>query len=104
MVANTAAYVPIAPSRRAGVQSTHVFEIYIYIVLDFDKSPTPPSGANLLSALGDIAGFVHTSLTTPPSTTYAPIERTNTSIDYAEQSPSTIVRVGSSPNSCGNGP
>ena len=61
---------------------------------------SPPSGANLLSALGDIAGFVHTSLTTAPSTTYGPIEGTNTSIDYAELSPSTIVRVGSSGNSC----
>jgi len=61
---------------------------------------SPPSGANLLSALGDIAGFEHTSLTTPPATTYAPVEGTNTSIDYAELAPASIVRAGSSANNC----
>ncbi len=63
---------------------------------------SPPSGSNLLSALGDVAGFDHTSLTTAPSTTYYPVEGTNTSIDFAQSNPSFVVRVGfpGSNNSC----
>ncbi|WP_318152551.1 X2-like carbohydrate binding domain-containing protein [Paenibacillus terricola] len=56
---------------------------------------SPPSGAPLLSALGDIAGFRHDSLTTPPSKVFtSPHWSTTYGIDYAELSPSYIVRVG----------
>jgi xyloglucan-specific exo-beta-1,4-glucanase len=56
---------------------------------------SPPTGPSLLSALGDVGGFVHTSLTAAPSTMYtAPIFTSGSSLDYAELSPSFIVRVG----------
>jgi hypothetical protein len=56
---------------------------------------SPPSGAPLLSALGDIGGFVHNSLTTVPNSMYtAPTLSSDTSIDYAELNPSDIVRTG----------
>ncbi|MCX7682346.1 MAG: hypothetical protein N2508_10385, partial [Anaerolineae bacterium] len=56
---------------------------------------SPPSGANLYSALGDIGGFRHDDLTKVPSTMYTqPVFGSTTSIDYAELNPSFIVRVG----------
>jgi photosystem II stability/assembly factor-like uncharacterized protein len=55
---------------------------------------SPPSGAPLLSALGDIAGFRHDNLGVVPPTMWTPVRGTNTSLDYAELSPSTIFRVG----------
>jgi xyloglucan-specific exo-beta-1,4-glucanase len=60
-------------------------------VLDF---VSPPSGAPLLSAVGDIAGFRHDNLSVVPATMWTPTRGTNTSIDYAELSPSYIVRAG----------
>ncbi|MER5756874.1 cellulose binding domain-containing protein [Streptomyces sp. NPDC002088] len=56
---------------------------------------SPPSGAPLLSALGDIGGFRHTDLTTVPSMMYtSPNFTTTTSLDFAETNPNTVVRVG----------
>ncbi|MEV0636706.1 cellulose binding domain-containing protein [Streptomyces sp. NPDC050619] len=56
---------------------------------------SPPSGAPLLSALGDIGGFRHTDLTKVPSMMYtSPNFTTTTSLDFAETSPNTVVRVG----------
>ncbi|MBA2810129.1 cellulose binding domain-containing protein [Streptomyces sp. KM273126] len=56
---------------------------------------SPPSGAPLLSALGDIGGFRHTDLTkVPPMMHTSPNFTTTTSLDYAESNPSTVVRVG----------
>ncbi|MFF4833710.1 cellulose binding domain-containing protein [Streptomyces sp. NPDC001315] len=56
---------------------------------------SPPSGAPLLSALGDIGGFRHTDLTAVPSMMYtSPNFTTTTSLDFAETSPNTVVRVG----------
>ncbi|MEV6194675.1 cellulose binding domain-containing protein [Streptomyces sp. NPDC051920] len=56
---------------------------------------SPPSGAPLLSALGDIGGFRHTDLTKVPSMMYtSPNLTSTTSLDYAETSPDTVVRVG----------
>ncbi|MGW7514938.1 WD40/YVTN/BNR-like repeat-containing protein [Streptomyces sp. NPDC054796] len=56
---------------------------------------SPPSGAPLLSALGDIGGFRHTDLTSVPSTMYqSPNFTTTTSLDFAEKNPGTVVRVG----------
>lgn len=55
---------------------------------------SPPAGAPLLSALGDISGFRHNDLNAVPSAQYATPRSSSTSIDYAELSPSYIVRVG----------
>jgi xyloglucan-specific exo-beta-1,4-glucanase len=67
----------------AGIEETSVQDLV-----------SPPSGAPLLSALGDIAGFRHDDLTVVPAAQFTPINGTNTSIDYAELSPSYVVRVG----------
>lgn len=56
---------------------------------------SPPSGAHLLSALGDISGFRHDDLTQPPAATFtSPTYATTMSIDFAELNPSFMVRVG----------
>ncbi|MFC9679132.1 cellulose binding domain-containing protein [Streptomyces sp. NPDC056948] len=56
---------------------------------------SPPSGAPLLSALGDVGGFRHTDLTKVPSMMFTqPNFTTTTSLDFAESSPNTVVRVG----------
>ncbi|GAA2935757.1 cellulose binding domain-containing protein [Streptomyces enissocaesilis] len=55
----------------------------------------PPSGAPLLSALGDIGGFRHTDVTKVPPLMYqSPNFSTTTSLDFAESAPDTVVRVG----------
>jgi len=59
---------------------------------------SPPSGSPLLSALGDIGGFNHTSLTTVPSSTYKQIWGTNRSIDFSELAPTNMVRTGDGGN------
>jgi hypothetical protein len=53
---------------------------------------SPPSGAPLLSALGDFDGYKHDNLDAPPanrSTQYG----TNTSIDFAQSAPAFMVRA-----------
>ncbi|MFD0634499.1 cellulose binding domain-containing protein [Catenulispora yoronensis] len=56
---------------------------------------SPPSGAPLLSALGDVDGFRHTDLTKVPPLMYqSPNWGTSTSLDYAESNPNDVVRVG----------
>jgi hypothetical protein len=56
---------------------------------------SPPSGAPLLSALGDIGGFRHTDLTKVPSMMFTqPNFASTTSLDFAETNPNTVVRVG----------
>jgi hypothetical protein len=56
---------------------------------------SPPSGAPLLSALGDIGGFRHTDLTKVPSMMFtSPNFTTTTSLDFAETNPNTVVRAG----------
>ena len=56
---------------------------------------SPPAGAPILSALGDITGFRHDSLTTVPSATMSnPTWPTSTDIDFAELAPATVARVG----------
>ncbi|MFI6333900.1 cellulose binding domain-containing protein [Streptomyces sp. NPDC050535] len=56
---------------------------------------SPPSGAPLLSALGDIGGFRHTDVTqVPPMMFTSPNFTTTTSLDFGETSPDTVVRVG----------
>lgn len=56
---------------------------------------SPPTGAPLLSALGDIGGFRHTDLDAVPARMYtSPTFTTTTSLDYAETHANTVVRVG----------
>ncbi|HXM58112.1 MAG TPA: xyloglucanase, partial [Candidatus Dormibacteraeota bacterium] len=63
---------------------------------------SPPSGAPLVSAMGDVGGFVHTDVTKPPAEMFTqPIFTSTTSIDYAEKSPSFMVRVQNSTSTAG---
>ncbi|RSN61905.1 xyloglucanase [Streptomyces sp. WAC 04229] len=56
---------------------------------------SPPSGAPLLSALGDVGGFRHTSLTEVPSMMFtSPNFTSSTSLDFAEAKPDVVVRSG----------
>ncbi|KAJ7293306.1 hypothetical protein C8J57DRAFT_1043549 [Mycena rebaudengoi] len=56
---------------------------------------SPPTGANLISALGDIQGFVHTDLTKPPAASWTnPKWKTTADMDFAGNNPLSIVRVG----------
>ncbi|MEU2239099.1 cellulose binding domain-containing protein [Streptomyces sp. NPDC018338] len=56
---------------------------------------SPPSGAPLISALGDIGGFRHTDLTAVPSMMFtSPNFTSTTSLDYAETNPNAVVRSG----------
>ncbi|NLG84811.1 MAG: xyloglucanase [Firmicutes bacterium] len=56
---------------------------------------SPPSGAPLISALGDICGFRHDDLTKVPAKMMTnPTFGSTTSLDYAELKPNFIVRVG----------
>ncbi|MGP4021876.1 cellulose binding domain-containing protein [Actinomadura sp. 3N407] len=56
---------------------------------------SPPSGAPLISGLGDIGGFRHTDLGAVPSTMFTqPVFTSTTSLDYAEANPGVIVRAG----------
>ncbi|MFI7543942.1 cellulose binding domain-containing protein [Actinoplanes sp. NPDC049599] len=56
---------------------------------------SPPSGAPLVSALGDIGGFHHADLDTVPASFHdTPSLGSNTSLDFAETSPGFFVRVG----------
>ncbi|MEQ0564077.1 cellulose binding domain-containing protein [Amycolatopsis sp. NEAU-NG30] len=68
----------------AGLEETAVLDLI-----------SPPSGAPLLSGLGDIGGFRHDSLDAIPAMMYTqPVFTTTTSLDYAELNPATIVRAG----------
>ena len=62
---------------------------------------SPTSGAPLVSGLGDICGFVHTSLTVSPAAGMVsnPICSNGTGLDYAQSQPATMVRVGTGGNS-----
>jgi hypothetical protein len=55
---------------------------------------SPPSGAPLVSALGDIGGFRHDDLTKTHQMFTAPSFGSTTSIDFAETNPSVMVRSG----------
>ncbi|MFI5910419.1 cellulose binding domain-containing protein [Dactylosporangium sp. NPDC051541] len=71
---------PMAP----GLEETAVLDLI-----------SPPTGAPLVSALGDIGGFRHTNLDAVPSTMFKqPIFTSTTSLDYAELNPSVMVRAG----------
>jgi xyloglucan-specific exo-beta-1,4-glucanase len=56
---------------------------------------SPPAGAHLLSAVGDLGGFRHNDINTAPaSMSMPPSFSTGTSLDYAELDCNFIVRVG----------
>ncbi len=56
---------------------------------------SPPTGAHLISALGDLGGFRHDDLTVVPASMLLPPSfGSGTSLDYAELAPNVIVRVG----------
>jgi photosystem II stability/assembly factor-like uncharacterized protein len=55
---------------------------------------SPPAGAHLLSALGDVGGFVHTDLNRATTMYANPTISTTTGLDYAGRAPGVIVRVG----------
>jgi len=69
-----------------GIEETAVLDLV---------SPPAGGGAHLYSALGDISGFIHTSMTTAPTFPWAiPFFGTRTSIDFAQLSPAFMVLVG----------
>jgi xyloglucan-specific exo-beta-1,4-glucanase len=56
---------------------------------------SPPAGtAHLISAVADNGGYTHNDLSVPSVMDANPVFTTGTSLDYAELSPSFIVRVG----------
>ena len=60
---------------------------------------SPPTGAPLISALGDIGGFRHTSLTATPAMMFtSPNHSSTTSLDFAETNGNVFVRVGNTPS------
>lgn len=66
---------------------------------------SPPTGAPLVSALGDIGGFHHASLDTVPASFHdTPSLGSNTGLDFAELSPSFFVRVGNAGDAGGATP
>lgn len=64
---------------------------------------SPPSGASLLTGVGDIAGFRHDDLdASPPGGMFGnPIFGNTTSLDFAEGAPAIVARVGTSSASNG---
>ncbi|MFI7679075.1 cellulose binding domain-containing protein [Actinophytocola sp. NPDC049390] len=68
----------------AGLEETAVLDLI-----------SPPTGAPLVSGLGDIGGFRHDSLAAVPSKMFTqPVFTSTTSLDYAENNPSVMVRAG----------
>lgn len=68
----------------AGLEETAVLDLV-----------SPPSGAPLVSGLGDIGGFRHNSLDAVPSRMFTqPAFTSTTSLDYAEATPNVMVRAG----------
>ncbi len=58
---------------------------------------SPPTGAPLVSALGDIGGFHHANLDAVPAAMHlSPTLGSNTGLDFAELNPSVMVRVATS--------
>jgi photosystem II stability/assembly factor-like uncharacterized protein len=68
------------------------------VVLDL---ASPPTGAPLLSGVGDIGGFQHTNLDVSPTAGMSanPILGNTTSLDFAESAPLVVARVGTGSSS-----
>jgi xyloglucan-specific exo-beta-1,4-glucanase len=81
---DTGGQITIKPMA-AGLEETAVLDLI-----------SPPSGAPLISGLGDIGGFRHTNLdAVPPMMFQSPYFTSTTSLDYAELNPAVMVRAGS---------
>jgi len=76
----------------SGLEETVVFDL-----------ASPPTGAPLLSGVGDIGGFKHDALdVSPPDGMFSnPIFGNTTSLDFAEGAPLIVARVGTSSSSGG---
>ncbi|KAI0043817.1 carbohydrate-binding module family 1 protein [Auriscalpium vulgare] len=56
---------------------------------------SPPTGPSLISAVGDIGGFVHTNLAKAPATEFTnPTWASTADVDFAGNAPTNIVRTG----------
>jgi hypothetical protein len=55
---------------------------------------SPPVGPHLISAVGDVGGFVHRDFDQPTTMHDNPTLSTTTSLDYGGRAPEVIVRVG----------
>ncbi len=66
---------------------------------------SPPSGPSLVSALGDICGFVHTTLTSSPPAGMMvnPQFSSTTGLDFAQSTPTIMARVGFNGNASQQG-
>lgn len=60
---------------------------------------SPPSGAPLISSMGDIGGFRHEDLTKAPQMITNPTIGSSTDLDFAELNPNIVVRVGNADGS-----
>ena len=61
---------------------------------------SPSGGVHLISGVGDLGGFVHADLTTSPSGgMFEPVFGSASSLDFAEQHPGVVVRVGTASSS-----
>ena len=54
---------------------------------------SPPSGASLLSAMGDIDGFYHSNLNATPTSAFNSPNGNSPSVDFAASNPSIVVRT-----------
>ncbi len=65
---------------------------------------SPPAGpANLLSVMGDLGGFTHTTLTASSAAQRNPQLTNGTSVDFGGQKPLNVARVGSNTQAEGSG-
>lgn len=59
-----------------------------------DELVSPPAGAPLLSAMGDLGGFRHDDLTvSPPAGFFQPLRSSSPGIDFAANAPDKVVRT-----------
>jgi hypothetical protein len=80
---DTGGQATIRPTAR-GLEETAVLDLI-----------SPPTGAPLISGLGDLGGFRHADLDVTPSSVFTgPRFTTTTSLDVAELDPSVLVRAG----------
>jgi hypothetical protein len=86
-----------ADSRQMATWSFHNEGLEETVALDL---VSPPSGARLLTAVGDIAGFRHDDFAvSPPEGMYTdPVFGNTNSLDFAELEPSIVARVGTRAN------
>ena len=68
--------------KASGIEETAILDLAV-----------PPSGAKLLSGVGDVRGFYHSNVASVPSTQYQKLTSTN-SLDFAQNAVSKVIRVG----------